>query len=281
MTSALPALLLVLLAAALHACWNALVRMGGDRQLLVTAVAFLCGILVLPLLPFVRPPAPASWPFIIGSAFAQTAYLSGLSRMYETGEFGLVYSLARGLAPLHVAIGAAVLSGETLSLLQALGVSLVSLGIVSLMFSRGWPRGDHRRSLFFALSSCATIALYSLIDGLGVRRAQSSLGYLAWLFAISELPFLLWTWQRRGRQLWAHMGTHWRVALGAATMSALGYGIVVWAMGRVAMAGVVSLRETSVVFAVVIGRLFMSETCGRSRLAAALLVAAGNVLIHL
>ena len=123
--------------------------------------------------------------------------------------------------------------------------------------------------------------LYSLIDGNGVRRSHSSLGYIAWLFAIDGVPFVALTWRHRGNHLWTYMAKHWPAGLGAASMSTLAYGIVIWAMGQAAMAGVVSLRETSVVFAAAIGSLFMGEKFGPWRIAAALLVAAGNVLIHL
>lgn len=281
MTSPVFILLLVLLAAILHACWNALVKIGGDRQLAVAMVVLMTAIVALPLLPLAAIPAPASWPFIIGSVSVHIGYYYGLTRMYETGEFSLVYPLARGLSPLFVALGAAVFGGEALGFWQLLGVSLVSVGIVSLMFGRGWPRGDHARSILFALFTCLTIVLYSLIDGFGVRRSHSSLGYIAWLFVIDGFPFVIITWRHRGQLLWTYVARHWHAGLGAAVMSTLAYGIVVWAMGQTAMAGVVSLRETSVVFAAAIGSLFMGESFGPWRIAAAVLVAAGNVLIHL
>ena len=281
MTSPIAVLLLVLFAAILHACWNALVKIGGDRLLSTAMVACLSGVVALPLLPFVVVPAPASWPFILGSTVVHIGYYYGLSRMYETGDFSQVYPLARGLSPLFIALGAAFFGGQPLGLWQLIGVSLVSLGIVSLMFGRGWPRGDHGWSVVFALFTCSTIVVYTLIDGFGVRRSQSSLGYIVWLFVIDGVPFFALTWQRRRAELLRYVGRHWPAGLGAAAMSTLAYGIVIWAMGHSAFAGVASLRETSVIFAAAIGSLFMGESFGRWRIAAAVLVAAGNVLIHL
>ena len=281
MTSPLVVVLLVLLAAVLHACWNALVKVGGDRPMTAAMIALLSGVVCLPLLPFVAPPAPASWPFIAGSVAIHFGYYYGLSRMYETGDFSLVYPLARGLSPLIVAIVAAAIGAEPLDAWQMLGVTLVSLGIVSLMFGRGWPRGDHRTAILFAGFTCLTIAAYSLTDGFGVRRANSSLGYIAWLFAIDGLPFALFVWSRRRNQFVGYMRKHWRPGLAGAVMSALAYGIVIWALGHSAMAGVVSLRETSVIFAAAIGALFMGESFGRWRIVAAVMVATGNLLIHL
>lgn len=281
MTSPVVVVLLVLFAAVLHACWNALVKIGGDRLMSTAMIALLSGIVVLPFLPFVTPPASASWPFIGASVVIHFGYYYGLSRMYETGDFSLVYPLARGLSPLLVAILASFTAGETLNDWQMLGVVMVSLGIVSLMFGRGWPRGDHRTAILFAGFTCLTIAAYSLADGFGVRHAQSSLGYIVWLFAIDSIPFVVFTWTRRRGLLASYIAKHWPVGLGGATMSALAYGIVIWALGHSAMAGVVSLRETSVIFAAAIGALFMGESFGRWRIAAAVVVAAGNLLIHL
>src|ERR1700682_5047583 len=118
MTSPLVIVSLVLLAAVLHACWNALVKIGGDRLMSTAMIALLSGVVVLPFLPFVTPPASASWPSIFGSVACHFAYYCGLSRMYETGDFSLVYPLARGLSPLLVAIAAALIGGEALSGIQ-------------------------------------------------------------------------------------------------------------------------------------------------------------------
>lgn len=281
MTTPAVIVLLVLLAAVLHACWNALVKIGGDRLMSTAMVALLSGMVVLPFLPFVTPPDSASWPFLMGSVVLHFGYYYGLSRMYETGDFSLVYPLARGLSPLLVAVAAAAFGGEGLDGYELLGVTLVSLGIVSLMFGRGWPRGDHRTAILFAGFTCLTIATYSLCDGFGVRHAGSSLGYIVWLFAIDGIPFALFVWMRRKRLLISYIRKHWPAGLGGASMSALAYGIVIWALGHSAMAGVVSLRETSVIFAAAIGALFMGESFGRWRIVAAVMVATGNLLIHL
>src|SRR5579871_1163476 len=140
----------VLVAAVLHACWNALVKIGGDRMMSTAMIALLSGVVALPFLPFVDLPAAPSWPFLLGSVAVHFGYYYGLSRMYETGDFSLVYPLARGLSPLLIALFAAFFGGEFMHDWQYIGVVLVSAGIVSLMFGRGWPRGDHRTSILFA-----------------------------------------------------------------------------------------------------------------------------------
>src|SRR5262249_35827297 len=149
------------------------------------------------------------------------------SEMYETGEFSLVYPLARGLSPLLVGAGAWVAAGETLDGWQMLGVVLVSAGIASLTFGRGWPRGDHARSLIFAGFTCVTIAAYSLTDGFGVRQAGSSLGYIVWLFVLDAFPFPLVIAFQRRNSFALYVRRSWPTGLGAAAMSASAYGIVI------------------------------------------------------
>jgi drug/metabolite transporter (DMT)-like permease len=178
-------------------------------------------------------------------------------------------------------MGAWVTAGESLDGWQLLGVILVSLGIASLTFGRGWPRGDHGRAILFAGFTCLTIAAYSLIDGFGVRRAGASLGYIVWLFVIDAIPFPFIVALHRRASLASYIRSAWATGIGGGFMSALAYGIVIWAMGHTAMAGVVSLRETSVIFAAAMGALFMGESFGRWRIGAAIAVTIGNVLIHL
>src|SRR5262249_40751233 len=110
MTSPAVIVSLVLFAAVLHACWNALVKTGGDRLMSTAMIALLSGVVALPFLPFVDLPAAASWPFLLGSVTVHFGYYYGLSRMYETGDFSLVYPLARGLSPLLVAIAPNLIS---------------------------------------------------------------------------------------------------------------------------------------------------------------------------
>jgi drug/metabolite transporter (DMT)-like permease len=277
----LPAATLVLLAAVMHAGWNALVKRAGDRLMTMTLVTTSPALIALAAAVFLLPvPARASWPFLLGSAAVHIAYYLGLLKAYSYGDLSQVYPLARGAAPVMVAGLSALAAGELLPGSGVAGVTLVSLGTASLAFERGLPRGDHGRSVLFALFTAVTITAYTVIDGLGVRRAGTSLGYIAWLFAIDGLPLLaaaaLW---RRGAFLGA-LRRSWHIGLIGGVLSLAAYGIAIWAMSLGAMAQVAALRETGVIFAAIIGALFLREPFGRRRILAAVIVAAGIVLLQ-
>jgi drug/metabolite transporter (DMT)-like permease len=282
MTSTALLVPLVLLSAVLHASWNAVVKAAhADRlttQSLVIWTSVAAGAAVI---PFVPAPAPESWPFIALSTVVHTLYYVFLLLAYRDGELSRVYPIARGTAPLLVALFATLLVGETLSLPQAVGVVLVSLGIVSLTFESGLPKGSERHSIIAALLTGLTITAYSLIDGMGVRRSGSPIGYIAWLFAIEGIPFGLGALILRGAPSLKAPAGDWAKAIAGGLIATVGYGIAVWAMGQAAFAGIVSLRETSVVFGAIIGAVFLGERFGPVRYLAAGLVAAGNLLLHL
>jgi drug/metabolite transporter (DMT)-like permease len=272
---------LVLLAAVLHATWNAFVKAGGDR---LAVMALTMGLPALPCalaLPFVTPPLPASWPFLFGSIVVHTAYFASLLYAYRHGDLSQVYPIARGGAPVIVALGAWLLAGERLGLQETMGVLTVSGGIVSLAWRGGEPqRAGAAVAIVLALMTACAIGLYSIIDGLGVRSAGTAAGYILWLFALEGLPFAGYAlWRRRGR-LGAAFGPSLRPGIVAAVISSLAYGIVIWAMSVAPMAQIVALRETSVVMAAAIGALFLGEPFGRRRVAAAAVVALGAVLLQ-
>lgn len=272
---------LVLLAAVMHASWNALVKKAGDRLLTMTFLSF------WPMLPalaasifWLKPPARESWPFLFGSMTIHVGYYIGLLKAYRYGDLSQVYPLARGTAPVLVALLSAVVVGELLSPAGFLGVALVSLGTASLAFERGWPKGDHGRSVSFALLTAFTIMLYTVVDGMGVRRSGSPLGYIAWLFTIDGFPLFIASLIWRRREALPYLRQSWHIGLIGGLLSFAGYGIVIWAMSLGAMAQVSALRETGVIFAAIIGALFLREPFGRRRIAAAAIVAIGIIILQ-
>jgi drug/metabolite transporter (DMT)-like permease len=268
----------VLLAAALHAAWNALVKSGDAllRMALVHAMASLCA---LPLVLASSVPEPASWPFLLASIAVHQAYYAFLVLGYEVGDLSQIYPIARGSAPLLVAVGAFVFAGETLSVLGMVAVLLICAAILSLAFAGGRRRGS-ATPVLFALATGVTIAGYTLIDGLGGRLAGDVTGYIAWLFVLEGIPLTLFALARRRRAVWPVVrGDLLTGALGGA-FAFTAYGVVIWAMSVTPMTYVSALRETSVILAALIGTRLLREPLGVRRVGAATVVAVAVVLLQ-
>ncbi len=272
---------LVLLAAVLHAGWNALVKTGEDRALTMAMVIGLGSILALPVLPFVAAPAVASWVFLLLSVLLHVGYFFFLLQAYKVGDLSHVYPVARGAAPLLVAAGGAVFAGESLGPAQLAGLLLASLAIASFAFERGLSALRQPKPFLFGLVTAIFIGSYTVTDALGVRASGSPLGFIAWLFLISGLPLLGYACVARPGAFAPYLRAHWKAGLIGGTFCALAYALVIWALSFGAMAFVSALRETSVVFAVLLGWIMLGEPFGARRVVAAVLVALGITIMHL
>ncbi len=274
-------IVLVLLAAALHAVWNALVKSGGDPLVVLASVNF-TGLLAGALLALVvAAPAPASWLYIFLSTVLHSGYYYFLLQAYRSGDLSRVYPLARGAAPLMVVAGAAVFADEHLPPLALAGVLLACAGIISLAFERGRPWRHDARPVLFALGTGVWIAGYTVVDGIGVRLSESPLGYIAWLFFFDAWPIAIVAVVLRRRRLVTYLGREWRRCVGGGVAAITAYGVVIYAMSVGAMGAVSALRETSVVMAALIGTLLLKERFGRRRVLSALVVAAAVAVMHL
>ncbi|MBT3706975.1 MAG: EamA family transporter [Proteobacteria bacterium] len=271
---------LVLFAALLHASWNAFVKSGQDKLLTVALMHACSGGLAFCLLPFLPLPDTAAWPFLALSSVLHWGYYFFLVSGYRHGDLGVIYPLARGSAPLMIAISGAFIAGETFSPLAMTGLGLASVGIISLSFEKGLPKRKHFKAISFALGTGIWITAYTLADGLGVRESGSKLSYIAWLFvleAITFCPFVLFlrrtTWKR-------YYVNNWRGLWLSGVVSGSAYGLVIYVMSTHPMAAVSALRETSVVIAVLIGTFILKEQHMTYRICAAAVVVAGIALMN-
>ncbi|HVR67208.1 MAG TPA: EamA family transporter [Verrucomicrobiae bacterium] len=270
--------LLVLSAAVMHATWNAFVKAGNDKAVMQCLVIFFGGIPGLIILPFVPLPDPACWPYLVGSVLAHSVYYFTLVEAYRFGALSQTYPIARGSAPLLIAIASLVIANEHLNGGEWLGLIIACAGLISLA---GIPKAGEGRSILFAFATSLGIACYSVLDGLGVRSTANGLSYITWLLALEMIPVgLAFLWLRRGRVV-ASITENLKRGLFGGIIAGIGYGIVIWAMDFAPMAHVSAMRETSVILAALIGTLVLHEPFGPRRIAAAALVAAGNALLHL
>lgn len=270
-------LIMVLGAALLHATWNAIVKAAGDRTIVLGLISFGHVIFGVVLAFNVPIPAPESWPFIAASTFVHFGYYYLLNRSYGLGDLSQVYPVARGVSPILITLGAQVFAGETLPLQAWIAIILVSIGIFMLS-SNAWKGRLPPAFLATALTTGIIIATYSLVDGLGARASGAALGYIAWLF-IFEIFVVLFVIVKRGRLLLACSPELFASGIAAGLISALAYGMVIYAKTLSPLGIVSTLRETSVLFAAFIGVVLFRERPWRGRLAAAGVVTAGVLLL--
>lgn len=270
---------LVLVAALLHATWNAIAKSSGSPEYSIASFQLVGSLMCLAIAPFIPFPNNASWLLILASVLIHNAYYFSLTQAYRAGDLSQVYPLFRGSAPVMVAIGALVFAGEQLSAGTWIGILFVSLGVSSLSFfsKRFGPMPP--KALLWGMVTAVLIAMYTVVDGLGVRATENSLSYIVWLFILEAIPisYVLALYRRKtwGTYLKTNLGM---ILIGGLTAT-LAYGLVIFAMSLGTMAVVSSLRETSVIFAAIFGSVFLREPFGINRVRAAILVAVGVIIM--
>lgn len=272
--------LLVLLAALLHASWNALVKKSGERLAVFAisrAVEVMVGGTALLLLP---PMASAAWPYVLASAAIHLGYYYFLLGAYGNGDLGQVYPIARGSGPLLVAGLTAATAIEVPTWGGVAGILVLSCGIIGLAFAGGQRPGSGR-GIAMAFATALTIAAYTVTDGLGVRASAAPLTYAAWLFVLSGGPLAAVTALARRRTLRTDLRSAWLPGTTAGVFTLAAYGIVLYAMSQGTIAYVAALRETSVLFAALIATLALREPFGRRRIIAAGVIAAGLAVLQI
>lgn len=270
---------LVLLAALLHAGWNAMAKSGGTPQYSIASYRLVNAIWCLPLLFFFPLPLAASWPMLLASTIIHTAYYYTLSNSYRSGDLSQVYPLFRGLAPVLVVLGAALMANEYLSAGAMLGIGLVSAGLISITFAGGALGKIPGPALRWGLATSVFIGAYTVADGMGVRAAGNPFSYILWLFIFEPIPIGLWLLATDRAGWFGYMRAKPGKITAGALAAATAYAMVIYAMSVAPMGMVSSLRETSVIFAALIGTLMFREPFGRQRIIAAILVCLGVVLI--
>lgn len=268
---------IVLFAALLHALWNAFVKAADDRLAILGLISV--GHVILGVILAAQNPMPAveSWPFIVGSTVIHFAYYFLLYHSYRLGDLSHVYPIARGMSPVLVALGAQVFVGEALPPTAWVGILLASTGI--FMMAGDVFRGSTPPVVVLtALATGAMIAAYSLVDGIGVRAAQTAFGYIGWLF-IAEAITATFIIARVGKGMLTLSRKTLMLGIGGGLISATAYGLVIYVKAIAPLGMVSTLRETSVVFAALIGMLWLGERPWKLRLVASVTVAVGVVIL--
>lgn len=280
-TLTIDVLVLVLAAAALHAGWNAVIKGGRDPYASALFVALGAAFVSVPVALALPVPAVESWPYIAASSAIHVGYFVLLGLSYRTADLGVAYPLMRGGAPLATALLGQFGLGDEVAPAALLGIAVLSLGVLALGTDAIRRKGLDRTTALVVVAMIAVIVAYTICDGIGARLSGAPASYLAWMF-LGAAPFVLVLLRLRlsaaGLQLIVATGL--RPAMGG-VVSFVAYAIALWAMTKAPISMVAALRETSVLFAVLIGAVLFRERIGVTRIASAVLIVAGIAMMRL
>ncbi len=271
--------LVVLFAAFLHAFWNAVVKGAADKTIMLGLITLGHVVPGLVIVALAAPPGWAIWPYLVVSTLIHGAYFFLLNTAYRLGDLSVMYPIARGMAPVLVALGAQFWIGEILPAIAWVGVLCVSGGIMVLtrgIFSGALPLPG----LLAALGTAVMIAAYTLVDGVGIRLSEDAIGYIGYLF-VAEIVVAATIFTGRMHRLKAMPVKSILLGFLGGVISGAAYGLVLSAKTLAPLGMVSAMRETSVIFAAMIGVLWFGEGPRANRLAAAAIVAAGIIFIAL
>lgn len=276
-----PVFLAVLAAALLHAGWNALIRGAtGNRVATMLIMSISQGVIGLALVIWQPWPSAHLWPWFIASGLVHAAYKLFLTYAYERGDLSRVYPIARGGAPMLVLIAGALWLPDVLRWAEIAGVLVIGVGLA--LMARGiFTSGESRRMLPFAIGSAVATATYSILDGIGARLAGDAVYFVGWMFFLDGIFFGAISGAVIGLSAYKAPARVWLRGALAAAISLAAYGIVVWAMTQAPIALVTALRETSILFAVLIGWLWFGERMDTGKAVAAIAILAGIAMTRL
>ena len=274
----------VLMAAAAHAGWNALIKRGSDPLLETTlmhgSVALPAALAIL-LWSVPLPQGDALW-CMLASAGVHCLYFHALSAAYRHGDLSVAYPVMRGSAPLLTAIAAGLFLHEWPHPLGWVGIALICAGVLAIgrANSQTTDPSTRRRTLSWALITAATIVAYTTIDSIGARRASSPWAYTLWLAVVEGILLFAVVWIRQGHRLIRYGIGRGMRPMTAGVVSMLSYAVALWGMTRAPVASVAALRETSVLFAMVIAAIVLGERVGRTRWIGAMTIVLGIIALR-
>ncbi len=274
--------LCVVLAALLHAIWNSLLKGSADKQATMLAIALGHVPVALLMLLFAPPVEMAALPWILAGVMLHLGYQLFLTAGYRIGDLTLVYPIARGSAPLIVTAFSIAVMGISFSKWELSGVCLIAIGLASLSLVRRADGMRNPRAVVMALGTGMFIAAYSLVDGIGARVATTALGYWNWAAIGNAVLLSGWTLAAKPPVFAALTSNRSVILTGfvGGSASFLAYGLVIWAFTQAPIALVTALRETSIVFALLIGVGILKERLDLAKVVSTIVTISGAVLLR-
>jgi len=268
-------IVLALLGAALfHASWHAIIKGRPDKLSGLAGMNVVSAAVAALALAWVPLPNPEVWPIIATSVVLHNAYKISLARAYLVGDLGQAFPVARGTAPIFATVIAFAVIGEQPALYEFLAIILISSGLLFFALEGQSPRSNTKMMVGGALTGLM-VGLYSVLDGYGIRVSGNGLSFAAWLVTLDGLAFVIVVWFWRGNELWTTLRNDFVITLMSGTLGLLAFGVFLWALSQGAIGSVAALREMSILFASLIGVVFLGEKMTQARLVGALIITSG------
>jgi drug/metabolite transporter (DMT)-like permease len=274
-------LMIVLFAALLHASWNFLVKRTENKFVSMCAVVLGHTIFALIAILFSPSPSPLSLPYLFAGALLHVGYQFFLLTSYRLGDLSHVYPLARGVAPVLVATVSVLFLHIRLTPFELLAILIIAAGITSLSLVRRKDGLQNSRAVFYSLITGGFIAAYSMVDGIGARAAGTALGFYGWLSIVNAVVFAVIMRLKHPGVIGRVIIYNRKLALFGGGASFFAYAMVIWAFTHAPIALVTAVRETSIVFAMLFGVVFLRENINLTKLLATALTLLGMVLLRL
>ena len=263
---------LILFSAITHASYNALVKSSQDKLVARMLMAVTSSLILLPVAFFVPLPSPALFGLLTFTAFVHFCYQMAQVLSLHHADYTLAYPLSRGTAPLIVAGLAPLVVGDYVNSGQMLGIAIISLSILSMSFS---ARKGNGYGIAFAILTGIAIAAYTLIDAKGSRISSNPFTFIVWFFIFDSVVISTFTLTRHHQRFRSALASEWKMALinGVLGICTFGSALLAFRYGNAPV--MAALRETSVLFAALIGVVFLGERFNRIRLIAIIGIAVG------
>ena len=266
----------VILGSALfHAAWNAVIKGGSDKLFETVMKTSSGGLIAACIIPFLPAPARESWPYLAATVSIHIVYYLCIVYAYRGAELGYAYTIMRGSSPMFTALATVFLLGHSLSSGGWFGVVLLSTGILTLTWDTVLRKNFNLSATLVALANALVIMAYTVVDGSGVRLAVHASSYICWVFFLNAFPLLIFSIILKKGAYFRYVRTRWLYGLFGGACSFIAYGLSLWAMTKAPLSLVAALRESSVIFGVLLGLIFLGERLSWSRSLAVLLVVAG------
>ena len=269
--------ILILVSALCHAVWSAIIKSSKNPLSLMGITSVLEVTIFLPLTFTVPFPTLEVWYFLIATVIIHVFYRLNVIYSYRYGDLSYIYPISRGSSCLFVAIISILFLSSDISVAGFVGILIVCIGLFLISYSKNLS--FNFRGFALAISTAILITAYTLVDGVGVRLSENGFSYIYWLFTLNGIPLLIIGLISKDGLRKRETYT-FRSGIAAGVFATSSYAIVVWSMLFIEIAYVSSIREISIVFAAIIGMVFLLEKNAKSRIIPSILIVSGISVVY-